>query len=187
MITCVPASVCIPTSGSNELNHLFLGVPQFPHLEMGILVPVLSHSKVDLEIQGDNRCRGSWEKEKLLLLLVLLLMTYFYSSCQTKLKPSLCVKTSLPSWSLPLTVTSRITTVSRQLLGTRPSTHTHLLSHTEILGAKQEHPVLQIKKLRLILPKFPERRQQSQSLTQVWISQVCPPLWSLVPGLSWGH
>lgn len=60
----------------------------------------------------------------------------------------------------------------------RASTHTHLLSHTEILGAKQEHPIFQIKKLRLILPKFPQRRQ-SQNPTQVRINQVCPPLRSL--------
>lgn len=56
--------------------------------------------------------------------------------------------------------------------------HTHLLRHTEVLGAKQEHPIFQIKKLRLILPKFPQRRQ-SQNPTQVLINQVCPPIQSL--------
>lgn len=120
-----------------------------------------------------------------MLLLLLLLVTYFYSSCQMKLKSWPLCKDIFPSWSLPLTVTPRITTVSRRLLCTRASIHTHLLRHTEILGAKQKHPIFQIKKLRLILSKFPQRRQ-SQNPTQVRINQVCPPLRSLCWSV-WGH
>lgn len=108
--------------------------------------------------------------------MLLLLVTSFYSSCQTMLKSWPLCKDIFPL--LPLTISLRITTVCRRPPCTRASTHTHLLSHTEILGAKQEYPIFQVTKLRLILPKFPQRRQ-GQNPTQVRINQECPPLRSL--------
>lgn len=85
------------------------------------------------------------------------------------------------------TVTPRITMFSGHLLCTRPSTPAQLLSHTMMLGAKEEHPILQLKKLRLLLPR--SQRKEDRARIQPRSGSAKSALFpgTLVTQLLWGH